>query len=563
MLPSLLRYLPIALALPLLGGCPHRTPREPPSRAAPASPPLSETEEARARANELARWVDARLDRQNSQLWAAWTEGERIDPVAFADTERVDLVEAIQKVTRAWEIAADATSMSELAALRAYLVGEHLAEQLAETDDAIASLQASLKLEVGEDELLWRNVERELTREVSPKRRRAIYEAAAMAGARLAPLLRRRDQRMDELLRELGYPERGATLAYAADLRQSDFTRLATLAEELLTATQEPYRKVMDRLARRELGHAFAKATRADIPRLFRRSQVDEAFGADTSIARVKQTFEGMGLPLEAMSHLVLDERDLQAKNPRPISLLVGDAVRVSVRPQAGVRSQAAALRELGHAFALTPLADQRNPYARLRSGATALAFGVLFSDLTEDAQWLEEFARLEGKTQTNYLAAANAHRLYLLRQMASRLLYQLALLRAGTPVGTNEARQTLKEMMSRADQLPVTDVDVLWAEWSLGDLLSEADALRSAFLAAQLQSELKVLGGPSWWRSREAGAALAGWVKQSVGKSPREVAQLLGAPGVQVDTLLLRMSTALGVPIQLRGAVREFDGAR
>lgn len=557
MRPSLQRTLHTSWRLALfltLAGCPKR----PPDVASPPAPPPAAAPSPLERAHEIARWVDARLDRQNTQLWRAWTEGAPLDADALTRPEPRSWTDAIATVAEARRAAHDESTQRALEALHVHLVGEYLAESLASLDEAIAGLEGSLEIDFEDRRIPWRSVERELAAEVNTARRRKLYESAAMTGARLSPLLRRRAQQVESLLRAIGYPKSGATLAYAAQLQQADLARLGALAEELLAVTHGPYLTVMDRLARRELGMAFEKTTRADIPRLFRKSQVDEAFPAHEAIPRLNRTLEGLGLALGDLAHLELDARDLPQKSPRPLSLLIDQKVHLSLEPAEGVRASAAMFREAGHALALTPIAARRDPYARLQGAATAQAFGALFADLMEDPLWLEQFAGLVGKRRTDYLAGANAHRLYLLRHRASRLLYQLALYREGIPVGTNEARQVLKTLMQRADQLAVSDVDVLWAEWSLGELLVEANSLRAAFLGAQLQRGLEALGGRAWWSNRAAGARLTGWLQESVGKRPGELARLVGARGVQVDALLLRMGAALEVPIPLPRAKDE-----
>jgi hypothetical protein len=427
------------------------------------------------------------------------------------------------------------------------VAGEYLARELAEANDAIANLEASLTFTVDNREVRYRELERLLANEKSAVKRKALYAAAVPAIERLSQSLRRREERTAQLVKELGYP---SYEAFGAELRQADLGRLSVLAEEILQATQQPYRTVMERLAQRELGMPFANITRADIPRLFRAREVEEAFPKQEAMLRVHASLQGLGIDLTEMPNVLIDARELPRKNPRPLTLPIevpGD-VRLSEKPASGVLHQGRLMHEVGHALHYGFTREQRFELARLGNPTVGEAYAALLEDLLEDPVWLEEHAGVSGDQRAQYLAASSAHKLFLIRRAAGRLLYQLELHRREGA----DAKALYKAIMQRTDAMPMRPEDEARYLVDQEDFFQSADSFRAWFLAGQLQGQLKARFGPAWWRSQEAGTFLKQLWSHGNALSARELAQAIGEPGIEPDVLLLRLGTTLQVPMTL-----------
>ena len=159
---------------------------------------------------------------------------------------------------------------------------------------------------------------------------------------------------------------------------------------------------------------------------------MDSFFPKEQQLARVDQTLRGLGIELSALPNVRVDARELPRKNPRPLTLaprVPGD-VRLSVRPAEGVQEQARVLHELGHLLHAAFTQEPRFELAKLGNPTVAEAWAALFEDLVEDPVWLEEQVGLSGPRRASFLAASSAHRLFLIRRAAGRLLYQLELRR-------------------------------------------------------------------------------------------------------------------------------------
>ncbi len=532
--------LVLGIGLGLLGGC-----------ATPKPPPPPPPTEAQRRAQEVApspTEAQALLEAQDLLVWNFWTEGTQGDMAAtYTGREGLFTLEAIRKIERLRQLDAEPRQVRALTALQSHFAGEYLSQQLAEVNDALANLEASLTFQVDGHDVRWHELERLLANERSALKRRALYTAATPALERLTPLIRKREERTEALVRELGY---ASYEAFGGELRQADLGRLGVLAEEVLQATEAPYQVVMERLSQRELGQAYAKLTRADLPRLFRGREVEGLFLKGEGLLRAHGTLAGMGIDLGEMKNVRIDARaDVKRKNPRPLALgiRVPQDVRLSVKPVGGALEQVRLLHEFGHALHYAFTQEPRFELAKLGNPTVTETYAALFEDLMDDPVWLEEHAGLKDKERSDYLAAASAHKLFLIRRAAGRLLYALALHQPGA-----DARALYQAMLERVDGMPASADDVARYLVDQEDFFQSADNFRAWFLAGQLQGQLKARFGPAWWHSLEAGTFLKGLWAQGNAISARELARGLGDDGIVQDVLLLRLGTTLGVPMKL-----------
>lgn len=534
--------IPLLLAVAF---CISACPKGPP---ADSRQPLSEVQRLTTDVRDLSAQAEALLEAQHRLVWVFWTEGRHVDVAGtYAGKETLFSIENIRKIDRLRQLTTDAREVRALTALHSHFAGEYLSRALAEYNDAAANLEASLTFTVDGKELRYRDLERLLANERTASRRRAMYAEATPAIERLNQTLRRKEERAEALVRELGFP---SYEAFGSELRQADLARLSVLAEEILQATQAPYRVVMERLSQRELGMPFKDITRADIPRLFRSREVEDAFPKGESLLKAHGTLAGMSIDLGAMPNVRIDARELPRKNSRPLALAVRvpDDVRLSFKPGSGVLHQARVLHEFGHTLHQAFTQEKRFELARLGNPTVGEAYSALFEDLVEDPVWLEEHAGVSGEVRSKYLAASSAHKLYLIRHAAGRLLYQLELHRRVEA----DPKELYREIMSRTDDIPMTDEDTARYLVDQEDFFQSADSFRAWFLAGQLQAQLKARFGPAWWRNAQSGDFLKELWARGNALSAREVAVAIGEKGIEPDVLLLRLGTTLQVPMKL-----------
>jgi hypothetical protein len=536
-------------AVCLLSACPK-------APSAVVEPPPTEEQLLTGEVGALSTEAALLLEEQTRLVWEYWTEGKAVDiATTYAGKETLFSLENLRRIDRLRHLTKDPRELRALTALHGHFAGEFLSRELAEYNDATANLEASLKLSVDGREVRYHDLERLLANEKSALRRKALYAAATPALARLNQTLRRREERTKELVKQLGFE---SYEAFGSELRQADLERLSQLAEDVLQATQEPYRLVMERLSQRELGLPFDKISRADIPRLFRSREVEDAFPEGESLTRAQATVAGLGIDVAALPNVKVDARDLPRKNPRPLAMTVKvpSDVRLSFKPGSGVLHQGRVLHEVGHLLHSAFTREPRFELARLGNPTVGEAFSALFEDLMEDPVWLEEQAGVLGDAnkRAQYLATSSAHKLYLLRHAAGRLLYQLELHRRPDA----DPRELYRALMARTDAMPMTDDDVERYLVDQEDFYQSADSFRAWFLAGQLQGQLKARFGPAWWHVPEAGTFLQELWARGTAPSARELTQAIGENGLSPDVLLLRLGTTLQVPMKL--GLRRMD---
>jgi len=567
------RFLFVSAALPLLAACPKAPPRP------MAAPPPPNARALWPEVEKLAAGAEALLAGQEEAIWKNWTEGTPANiGKTYEGKDKLFSLESIQTIERlrqsliaaygcsfaspgeAPQCAKDPAGALEVRALtylHVFFVGEYLARMLADQTDAIANLEASLSFTASGVEHHYRDLDWLLATENDPEKRRALYLGATRAIERLSRLVRRRDERTGALVKELGYP---SYQALGESIRYGNMDQLAQLAEQILDLTQVAYAKAMDQLAQRELRVPFDKLRRSDMPRLFRPQNLQFFFPRDALVTRATSTLSGLGFDLGAMKNVTLDVRDLAYKNPRPLTVLAaipGD-VRVSLKPSGGARDQAALLHELG--FALR-FASVKNPdpvkarekigytpslrfeLTRLGSPVVGQASALLFEQLVEDPEWLQQYAGLSGEKLSSQVLAANAHRLFQLRRRAAKLLYDIAVHRGEE----QDARATYKRIMSRAYGVPIAAEDEARSVVDLDELYQPADDIRAWLLARQFQEVLTRRFGAAWWKNALAGDVLREvWAKGSA-PYPQEVARSMGEV-IAPDELLRKFAAGFGL---------------
>jgi hypothetical protein len=567
------RFL-LAPALLALAACPKASPRQLAGLPKPDDRALWPAVEG------LARQAESLLVQQEELIWQNWTEGTpaniaktyqgKDELFSSASIRRIDrLQKALIAAYQCSFIApgeppqcrSDGWGSLEVRALthlHVHFVGEHLSRILSDESDAIATLEASLTFTAAGKEYHYRDLDRLLATENNPQKRQALYQGATRAIERLSLLVQRKEEREEALLKELGYP---SYESFGESIRYGNMDQMAKIAERVLDLTQSAYVKAMDRVAQRELRTSFDKLHRADIPRLFKPQNLQFFFPKDALLSRAESTLSGLGIELSAMKGITLDLKDMTYKNPRPLTVSVsvpGD-VRVSLKPSGGARDQAALMHELGLALRLAFIKnpdqlypagrkgykpDLRFALTRLGSAAVSQASALLFEQLVEDPEWLQQFAGLSGEKLHIQLMVANAHRLYQVRRRAAKLLYDVAVHRGEE----QDARAVYHRLMSRAYGLEITPEDDARYLVDRDEFYQPADDLRAWLIARQLEVVLKKRFGSSWWRSPLAGELLRDLWSKGSALYPQELPGSIGE--------------AISPDEVLRGLAALFDGS-
>lgn len=481
-----------------IAACAHRPPPPPP---APADPPASRPAYALA---EIRADVESLLAAQADAYWKSWTSGAPLNLSAGdAPRQRLLAPEALALVKEAFA-KASGDERRALSHLAAFLVGEALSQATAGPAERRAEAEAQATFSWDGKQVPLRDLLSLLAGEPDAARRAAIEKAHAAAAAPIAPLAEAEASAVAAAARKLGSL---SALALAGELRGEAPGTLASLAESVLAATEEPYRDLADDLARRELSLSLPALRSRDWPRLLRLAHEARAFPATRLVEDGAAALAGLGLGPKALPGLAVDAEPRPGKSPRPLMLplVVPGTVRVSAIPAGGHAEASAFLHELGAGAYYAGVKATAVEFRRLGPASGPETWGRLLAGLASDPAWLAERAGLSNHALGREVRAALAERLHEVRLSAARLLAEVERADPSRAAGA-DAR-----LLSRALCRPVEVEEA--RRWPLArdPLLRSAEALRAQLLAAQAEAFLaKRAGTAAWWRSKENGEWLA-----------------------------------------------------
>jgi hypothetical protein len=483
--------------------------------------------------DDLTARVRALLRKENELVWRNWTEGTPLD-LSVTDAEHGTLYtrDALLRIDAALRRAKGGDASRALEILRAHFASELVAESTKVEQENLDAQKATARFEADGQMLQLRDLERLLAREGNALTRQSLHHAATAAIRSLEPATKQLTLARQVAATQADFPSQ---LELAAALRRTRPERLASMADQFLSGTEQTFRGMLETLAARELRLPLERVRARDLPRMFRSRDVDELFPAGELPTRGLETARAMGLEVD--QRVRFDNRDLPRKHPRPLALVfeVPTDVRLSWKPASGVHAQAGYLHELGFAMHAAHTQQTSLPLSVLGGSTLSNAYSGLFAGLTETPSWLEQNAGLSGDRLQRYLEASAAWDLYLLRQMAGRLLFSISVM---SGKADDEARR-YGEIMSRALEVPFEEDDLARGIVDVDETLASAAALESAFLMHQLRVQLETRFGMDWWREREAGTWLKGLWAEGTALDVDEIAQRTGAQGLAPDALI------------------------
>lgn len=485
MVPAMwMNSLRAAALLLALAGCPRSAP--PPDRAS-ADAGTTEADLIAPKVDALEQEVAQVVRAVDEALWRHWTGGGPLDlPAAAKGHDALFSKQSLQLLRHARELRPQ--EAKRLGNLEHWLGGELLARGVAAEAEAVAALEASVTFTVDGKELLWKDLSKLLVSEKSAVKRRALWTGSHAAARRLEAAIVRRDEKAKEVLAALELP---APLDFAAETRELDLDALQHQADTVLTRTEDDWKLTLQALADAEVKLPPAAMTRGDLPRALKvPAAVDAEFPRAKVAARVTQTLSALGLA--GQPGLTLDLGESAKKNPLPLTVAPapGD-VRVSLKPTGGLRDQHVVLAELGAALTLHAAKSGSFAVDRLANPVVAQGASELLSSLVEEDGWLLEH---EVNNRPQVIAAAKAHRLFMLRRAAGVVLARLETQALSDEA---EARAKFVAIMSRATGLTLPPEE--GARWRVetDDFLRSASQLQAMEHATQRRAEL----GEGWWK--------------------------------------------------------------
>lgn len=436
-----MRLQPFALACGLvLLACPPSTVS--PSGPGPEEALAQERAATRAQLERIAGHAEALIRARETALWKAATSQKPLDLSATKAP-----LEALASAP--WPEAFDDVALDagiSAGALRVFVRGERLAQELRDVDARLAAAEDGLVVKAGAREVRWRDLHRTLAAEASALTRRELW--AGRVGA-LPPLVELHGERSQVV-------ERWAGDAGVLSLLALDGAALKAAAEAELTDVDADagFARAFADYGAAQLGLPAAQLSQADLPRLVKLVPDEERLLDE---GRQKKLLEAAARNLGLADAGVVVT---PGHGTLPMAVAPEGQVLVVARATPGVVPLRLILSELGRA-ARWSRGDAR-PLARLAQEIPAERTATLARALASEPAWLAMESGLDGTPAVRLATRATWLERFERRRLAAMCLVSLASLE-----GEAAARTAFSTWVPKALGVPVPETEAsTWRLW-------------------------------------------------------------------------------------------------
>jgi hypothetical protein len=404
-------------------------------------------------------------------------------------------------IEQAERLAATAAERTELTELWRFACEGYLGALTREQAERVANLEASLTAEIDGKTIGFRELRPAIANE--PEReRRARLEAARveLTEEHLLPLYRDAAEERREATVRLG----ALTYRELYERFQFPLARMEDQCRALLAATEDEYVDTLDDVFRARVWVGLEDAKRYDVARVFRATEWDEGFPADSMLPALEATLSDLGIDLRSQQNVELDVERRPRKSPRAFCapIEVPGRVVLVIQPMGGADDWRALFHEAGHTEHFAHIrASLPVEHRRLGDPTVSEGWAALFERLVDDPAWLSR--RLDFARPYEFAAEGAALHLYLARRYAAKLLYELEL---HTAPELEPMRDRYVEILQGATKIEPSGSDFLV---DVDEGFYAIGYLRSWAFEAQLRTHLREEFGTTWFARREAGSLL------------------------------------------------------
>lgn len=405
----------------------------------------------------------------------------------------------------------------------------YLADRAKVLTERLAAAEAHAQVVWDEQPLPYRTLPAALANEPDARRRHdlAVRRRAALAG--LNPLLEERHRTLLESTAALEHRDYVTLFDELRDLHLGD---LNEAARRFLEATERVYFDALDELLG-TIDLARADAIDWDLAWLFRARQFDDYFRPRALLPALYRSLRRLGFEVEESTNIALDVEPRPLKRPgafcTPVS--VPEEVRVVLAPIGGHLDYVALFGATGEAERYVNT-DRTLPfpYRWLGDDSARLSYGALLEYLLTEPEWLRAHVDLD--QPADYLRIARFYRLYRVRRLAVRLLYEPAVHRTDN---YDLLANHYVELFTRHLGFEHFREEYL-AE--VEDGLRVAAAFRGWVFAAQHRRYLQREYDEEWYRLPRAGRFLRDLWREGQKYTVDELAQFMGYTGLDLRPL-------------------------
>ncbi len=493
-------------------------------------------ESVRARADEMSmRILEAYY---NSDAYG--TESNLADIVAeYQDLSDPGLARYVA-VER--DEAPDPRTRKELSYLYYDVVGTIIWQDEASIEDEITNIEATGTLGVGGEEIPYRDAGISLYNETDSAVRESLYVAIGRFDVeRTNPLRAQVVELTRDGLREYGFENLDQ---FESQRRGIDHDALEESVVEFLDATRDIYWNLTDGAAREIFGKSITEIKDYDRGRIFRGAEFDKYFPPEGAMPLLEKTLLGMGIDLDALPAIAVDDEDRPEKEPRAASYGIrpGEDVRILVKPAGGVSDYESLFHEMGHALHDAFVDVPEYEFRRLGDYGTTETYAYIPEGLFENDLFLSESGIItDPGARRRFLRAQLLNELGSARYYCGLFRYERLLHKGG--LSESELVDAYSRMMEESRLVPLEHPE--YGYLSSDEQFYGVNYIEAWFLAAQLRAVLEERFGVEWWNSPEAGEFLQELWSYGSELCPDEIAKLIGYDGLDSSYFIAEVKSA------------------
>jgi len=324
-------------------------------------------------------------------------------------------------------------------------------------------------------------------------------------------------------------------------LRQLDYSAIATEADSLLSRTEPVYVTRLHEALKRDLEISIDQAQRSDAMYLLHLTGFDERFPQGRMLQVYKETMAGLGIKTDTQPNIAIDSVPRPRKSPRafcmPIS--VPDDIKLVIRPAGGQSDYQSFLHESGHAQQYGWASAQLAPEFKY-TGDYALTetYAFLFNHLISDSEWLSVFMGM--KDNAEFVRSVVLSRLVTVRRYVAKLMYEQ---RLHVDEDLDGSSQLYAELQTSSTYFKTGPGEFLF---DLDDSFYSASYLRAWAFEVSLREHLKTRFGSRWWGSRRAGDFLKEIWETGDRYTADQMANEIGIGPIRFDPLIDEFNAVL-----------------
>jgi hypothetical protein len=450
--------------------------------------------------------------------------------------------EAVRACLDAADAATDGAEKRRHIALAQAVAESCMERELAALGDELATAEAQATVDLDGESIPYFSAAVMVQNERDRSRRAQIEAARRVVVARLNPLRERLFTRHHELIGELGFP---GYVEFYSTLKGIDVPALGEQMQAFLDRTSDLYSEHIAPWFEEVIGVPWQQAERHDAALLFRMTDQDSWFTSDRMLPTLRDTLLGLGVAIDDQPNVHLDTEERPKKNPRAFCAPVRtpDEVYLVIRPTGGYQDFRALFHEAGHTEHFAHV-ERTRPFEERDLGDNSVteAFAFTMEHLLLDREWIGDALHIDNTALRILVHHAHVFYLYMIRRYAAKVVYELALHRAG-PSG-------MAQMPERYAQTLTGNLGFRYASdgW-LDDVdpgFYSSQYLRAWMLEAQLRERWRARHGDRWWRPGAAGDELRALWSLGQALPAHMLATELGMDGLGIDALERRIREGL-----------------